>query len=77
MSRDEILRDSQNVPIGDYAVPNCHTQMDTESLEYTRILPIQNQPALQLRGSGVIIGFLDSGIALENPASVPETEGPE
>ncbi len=68
MSRDEILRDSQNVPIGDYAVPNCHTQMDTESLEYTRILPIQNQPALQLRGSGVIIGFLDSGIALENPA---------
>ena len=41
--------------------------MDTESLEYTRILQIQNQPALNLQGSGVIMGFLDSGIALENP----------
>lgn len=66
-SRDEVLRDTENVPIGDYAVPNCHTQMDTESLEYTRILPIQNQPALSLRGSGVLIGFLDSGIALDAP----------
>jgi len=41
--------------------------MNTESLECTRILPIQNQPALQLRGNGVILGFLDSGISLENP----------
>lgn len=68
MNRDEVLRDTQNVPIGDYAIPNCHTQMDTESLEYTRILPIQNQPALNLRGNGVLIGFLDSGIALDTPA---------
>ena len=44
----------------------CHTQMNTESLEASRILTIQNQPALQLKGSGVIIGFVDSGIALEN-----------
>ena len=67
MDRDEILRDAQNVPIGDYAIPNCHTQMDTESLEQTRILQIQNQPALQLKGNGVIMGFLDSGIPLESP----------
>ena len=67
MDRYEILRDAQNVPIGDYAIPNCHTQMDTESLEQTRILQIQNQPALQLKGNGVIMGFLDSGIPLESP----------
>lgn len=67
VSRDEVFRDSDTLPIGDYAIPYCYTQMDTESLEYTRILPIQNQPALRLRGNGVIIGFLDSGIALESP----------
>lgn len=67
VNRDEVFRDLETLPIGDYAIPYCHTQMDTESLEYTRILPIQNQPALQLRGKGVILGFLDSGISLENP----------
>lgn len=68
LNRNEVLRDPTSAPIGDYAIPYCHTQMNTESLEYTRILPIQNQPALKLRGNGVIIGFLDSGISLENPA---------
>ncbi len=53
--------------IGDYGTPFCLTQMDTESLEASRILTIQNQPALNLKGKDVIIGFLDSGIALENP----------
>lgn len=67
VNREEVIRNPQGIPIGDYAVPFCHTQMNTESLEYTRILPIQNQPALQLRGNGVILGFLDSGISLENP----------
>ena len=68
VNRDEVLRDPEGVPIGDYAIPYCHTQMNTESLEYTRILPIQNQPALQLKGNQVVLGFLDSGISLENPA---------
>ena len=64
LNRNEVLRDPTSAPIGDYAIPYCHTPMNTESLEYTRILPIQNQPALKLRGNGVIIGFLDSGISL-------------
>ncbi len=67
VNRDEVLRDPEGVPIGDYAIPYCHTQMNIESLEYTRILPIQNQPALQLKGNQVVLGFLDSGISLENP----------
>lgn len=66
--REEVYRDPNRLPVGDYAVPPCHTQLNTESLEESRILPIQNQPALALKGNGVILGFLDSGIALESPA---------
>lgn len=66
--REEVYRDLNRLPVGDYAVPPCHTQLNTESLEESRILPIQNQPALALKGNGVILGFLDSGIALESPA---------
>lgn len=61
----EYMRLTENIPVGDYAVPVCLTQLSTESLEDTGILPIQNQPALNLKGNGVILGFLDSGIALE------------
>lgn len=67
VNRKEILRDPGALPIGDYAFPACHTDLDMESLEASRILMIQNQPALRLKGSGVIVGFLDSGIALEQP----------
>lgn len=54
-----------SLPIGDYALPWCYTQLNTESLETTKILQVQNQPALNLRGQGVILGFLDSGIELK------------
>lgn len=63
----EYMRLTENIPIGDYAVPVCHAPLSTESLEQTGILRIQNQPALNLKGNGVILGFLDSGIALEQP----------
>ncbi len=58
---------AENLPAGDYGMPACHTQldMDTGSLEQTGILRIQEQPALNLTGNGVLMGFLDSGIALE------------
>lgn len=64
--REELFGNRTSLPIGDYGVTYCHTQLNTESLEETRILSIQNQPALRLKGSGVILGFLDSGLALEN-----------
>ncbi len=66
VKREEVFGKRTSLPVGDYGVTYCHTQMNTESLEASRILTIQNQPALQLKGSGVIIGFVDSGIALEN-----------
>ena len=65
VKRKDFTYDRNAMPVGDYGITYCHTQMDTESLEDSRILTIQNQPALQLRGNGVILGFLDSGIALE------------
>ena len=37
-----------------------------ETLNQTGILPVQNYPALQLKGKGVLIGFLDSGIDYQN-----------
>lgn len=68
VNREMLMLTPERMPIGDYAVPICHTQLDTESLETTGILPIQNQPALSLRGKGVILGFVDSGLSLNNPA---------
>jgi hypothetical protein len=35
--------------------------MDESALEASGILKIQNQPALSLKGQGVLIGFLDTG----------------
>ena len=65
ISRKEVFGNRTSLPIGDYALPWCYTQLNTESLETTKILQVQNQPALNLRGQGVILGFLDSGIELK------------
>ena len=37
-----------------------------ETLNQAGILSIQNYPTLQLKGNGVLIGFIDSGIDYEN-----------
>ncbi|OUP85185.1 peptidase [Lachnoclostridium sp. An169] len=44
------------------SVPKCYSPISMETLNRTGILPMQNYPTLQLKGSGVLIGFLDSGI---------------
>ena len=44
------------------SIPKCYAPISMETLNQTGILPIQNYPTLQLRGKGVLIGFLDSGI---------------
>ena len=49
------------------SIPKCYTLMDESALEASGILKIQNQPALSLKGQGVLIGFLDTGIDYENP----------
>lgn len=50
------------------AIPNCFGLMDQSALEASGILRLQNQAALDLKGQGVMIGFVDTGIAYEHPA---------
>lgn len=46
--------------------------MDTSSLDASGITAIQNQPYLSLRGQGVLIGIVDTGIDYTNKAFVYE-----
>lgn len=48
------------------SIPKCYAPLSMETLNQTGILPVQNYPTLQLKGSGVLIGFLDSGIDYTN-----------
>lgn len=49
------------------SVPKCYTLLDTQALEQSGIIQVQNYPTLQLQGSGVLIGFVDTGIDYQNP----------
>lgn len=48
--------------IGYSGVPKLFTFLSTASLEASGILAVQTQPYLNLRGKGVLVGFIDSGI---------------
>lgn len=48
------------------AIPKCLGLLDTTALEVSGILQLQTQPALSLKGQGVLVGFVDTGIAYEN-----------
>lgn len=50
-----------------YTIPNLYTLLDTSSLEASGIMETINQPVLNLRGQGTIIGFVDTGIDYQNP----------
>ena len=49
------------------SVPKCYTLLDTQALEQSGIIQVQNYPTLDLQGSGVLIGFIDTGIDYQNP----------
>lgn len=48
-------------------IPKCYGLLDTTALEASGILRMQNQPALALKGNGVLVGFIDTGIDYTNP----------
>lgn len=55
--------------IGEYtysSIPKCFGLLDTAALEESGILQLQTQPSLTLKGQGVLMGFIDTGIAYEN-----------
>ncbi len=44
------------------AIPKCYAPLSMEALNQSGILQIQNYPTLQLKGSNIMIGFIDTGI---------------
>ena len=70
---DILYYDRSSVPplsVGQYSytsIPKLFSLMDSTSLEVSGILAIQNQPALSLKGEGVLIGIIDTGIEYTNP----------
>ncbi len=55
--------------IGSYSyttIPKCYGLLDTTALEVSGILRMQNQPVLSLKGNGVLVGFIDTGIDYTN-----------
>ena len=49
------------------AIPKCFALMDESALEASGILRLHNYPTLSLKGQGVMIGFVDTGIDYRNP----------
>lgn len=49
------------------SIPKCFSILDLAAMEASNILRIQNQPTLSLKGQGVLIGFIDTGIDYRNP----------
>ncbi|MBQ6843666.1 MAG: S8 family peptidase [Agathobacter sp.] len=48
------------------SIPKCFSLMDSTSLDVSGILAIQNQPNLALKGQGVLVGIVDTGIDYRN-----------
>ena len=55
------------------SIPKCYGLMNEESLEQSGILTMQNYPGLNLKGQGILLGFIDTGINYTNPAFLSET----
>lgn len=61
---------SPSLDVGYYTyttIPKCYGLLDTTALEASGILKLQNQPVLSLKGNGVLVGFVDTGIDYTNP----------
>lgn len=54
------------------AIPKCYTPLSLEALAASGILEVRDLPSLALDGSGVLIGFLDTGIDVNHPAFLDE-----
>jgi subtilisin family serine protease len=54
------------------AIPNTYGLMDIDSLDASGVTRIQNIPSLNLRGQGVLIGLIDTGIDYRHEAFIKE-----
>jgi hypothetical protein len=48
--------------------PKCYSLLDTSSLDASGITKLATIPTLRMRGEGVLIGFIDTGIDYTNNA---------
>ncbi len=53
--------------IGYASIPNCYGLESERSLEVSGVIRIRQAPAFGLRGNGVLIGIIDTGIDYTNP----------
>lgn len=61
--------DAESFPENDipyYSIPKCYSLLDMGALNASGITTVQNYPGLELKGQGVLIGFLDTGIDYPN-----------
>lgn len=49
------------------SIPGCYALIDTDAVNEAGISAVQNYPTLMLQGSGIMIGFVDTGIDYTNP----------
>lgn len=49
------------------AIPKCFTLLDQQAMEASGIVRVQNQPTLSLKGQGILVGLVDTGIDYRNP----------
>lgn len=49
------------------SIPKCYGLLDTTALDASGITRLQNQPVLSLKGDGVLVGIVDTGIDYTNP----------
>ncbi|MDF2871367.1 MAG: hypothetical protein K0R05_2942 [Anaerocolumna sp.] len=61
LSIDSLLK------FGYQYLPKCYGLMNLSSAEASGVLRLRNNPALELRGQGVLVGFIDTGIDYTNP----------
>lgn len=62
----EYVDDLTYEKYGYTAIPGCYALVDMEAISAAGISAVQNFPALQLRGNGIMIGFVDTGIDYQN-----------
>lgn len=64
---DQSLVDELSIATRGYnSIPNCYALLDMEAMNQAGISVLQNYPGLNLRGKGIMIGVLDTGIDYEN-----------
>ena len=61
-----FLPPGEEAEYGFEVLPALYAPLQTESLEAANILQLQNQPVLELRGQGVLVGLIDTGIDYTN-----------